>query len=477
MVEKFRSGDVLPRRNPGPLTEKGRFVSDDPIPAWAVNLKALREARGWVEADLAREIKDRRPNAPDVGTLTRMIRSDWESGEHVPKRYFPVIAQIYRTTVDAILSEPPLGPHKTSPDPAATAVTNASGRMAESPIEWDEMERRILLQLAATLGAGSFANSITGEPIRQFLEISAGSEPKDVADWITTCADHLYGIRTRPPGQVRDDLAIDLYALHRQLLLASTADRVELQRVAAALSLLHANVLTHLGEHGAAIRWWRTGRNAAEAARDAELQIVATATEAGFGLYGQRPPEVVLALARKAQRIDRTSKGVGYAMSVCTEAKALSLLGRHQEAIEVVKQLSDFSPNESVNELIPAYWTDDQVAFTESWVYAGAGNDARADAARDRVLKLTNSYVYGVNVRLHEALCAVSNGGVEPGARHATEIIDTLPASQQSMMTIEMGNVVLRAMPSNSQNGMYARNLRAVLAEKHNALVIERGND
>jgi hypothetical protein len=36
------------------------------------------------------------------------------------------------------------------------------------------------------------------------------------------------------------------------------ADVTDLQRVLAALSTLHGGVLTRLGDHGAALRWWRT---------------------------------------------------------------------------------------------------------------------------------------------------------------------------------------------------------------------------
>jgi hypothetical protein len=88
-----------------------------------------------------------------------------------------------------------------------------------------------------------------------------------------------------------------------------------------------------------------------------------------------------------------------------------------------------------------------RVHFAESWVYAGAGDEARADHARDRVLAPARDYQYTANVQLHEALCTVARGGTDQGVRQAATVLDTLPPPHHSHMITETGRLVLRAVP------------------------------
>ncbi|MEU7912134.1 hypothetical protein [Microbispora bryophytorum] len=106
-----------------------------------------------------------------------------------------------------------------------------------------------------------------------------------------------------PPAQVASDLLADLLTVRQQLEMATPTQVVELQRIAAALASVHANALTRMGEHGAALRWWRTARQAADASGDLGLRLHVRSMEAGHGLYGQRDPETVLRLIESAERI------------------------------------------------------------------------------------------------------------------------------------------------------------------------------
>src|SRR5262249_42708657 len=136
----------------------------------------------------------------------------------------------------------------------------------------DAMERRRLLQWAATsLGAG--AVSLSAEPVRQLLDGVLAGRQRSLEDWEVTCADHLYAVRTRPPAQARDDIVVDLVAVQHQLA-ADSARATELSRIVAMLAALHANALTRLGEHGPAIRWWRTARHAADLSGDLHLRVL-----------------------------------------------------------------------------------------------------------------------------------------------------------------------------------------------------------
>ncbi|WP_424535099.1 hypothetical protein ACOZ38_33710 [Sphaerisporangium viridialbum] len=130
----------------------------------------------------------------------------------------------------------------------------------------DDIERRQLFQL---VGLGLFAQTPLfshGEPVRQMLErVLNTAESHTVEDWAITCADHMYAILTQPPAMVQDDLVVDLAAVQQTLARTSAEQAPSMQRIAAWLAAMHSNVLTRLGEYGAARRWWTTARHAADA--------------------------------------------------------------------------------------------------------------------------------------------------------------------------------------------------------------------
>jgi hypothetical protein len=338
---------------------------------------------------------------------------------------------------------------------------------AEWKVMRDAMERRRLLQWAAT-GLGAGALGFSAESVRQLLDLVLTGEQRSLEDWEITCADHLHAIRTRPPAQVRDDLVVDLLAVQRQLELSPAgATATELRRITAMLATIHANALTRLGEHGSAIRWWRTARDAADASSDLDLRLLVRAEEAGFGLYGQRDPQTVLTLTEQAQRIAGLRPSVGLAKLASTQAKALSLLGRHADARRTLNTLITLSEADLRGQG-PSFWTAGQVHFAESWVYAGSGNEAATERAREDLVKLACpsalDYQYQVNIQLHQALCTVVKGGVEQGVQQAVTVLHALPAAYQSSMITETGRMVLRTVPLDRQERPAVAELREVLA-------------
>jgi hypothetical protein len=345
--------------------------------------------------------------------------------------------------------------------------------MAElSSPEWsveeqrDDMERRRLLQLAAaSLGAGA-AGGLSSESVRQLVDGVLAGGQRSLEDWEITCADHLHAIRTRPPTQARDDLAVDLVAVQHQLA-ADSARATELNRIVAMLAALHANALTRLGEHGQAIRWWRAARHAADVSGDLHLRVLTRREEAAFGLYGQRDPQTVLQLTRRARQIAGATPSVGLADLVSTEAKALALLGRPQEARQALHTLTDLA-GADLTEPGPAFFVPDHLYFAESWVYASAGDQAAATRAAELVLDSTTStgnYQARANVMLHLAMCTVVNGGTDPGAQQAIVVLHDLPAAYRSNLVTETGRMVLRAVLPDHRD-------RPAVAELREALVI-----
>jgi transcriptional regulator with XRE-family HTH domain len=310
----------------------------------------------------------------------------------------------------------------------------------------DDVERRVLFQLA---GLGLLAQTPINsgnEPVRQMLDRALGvTEGHTVEHWQLVCAEHLNAVLHQPPATTRTDLVIDLVALQQAITRAAPERVADLQRLGAWLSALHANLLTRLGEHGSARRWWTTARHAADASGDTDMRVWVRGTEAVFGLYSPRAPEALLTLSRTAQTLagDRVTSGLMKAVSA--EAQALAALGRHQEAHEKVRHLLELAEREVVGERYG--WTGHGVWFTASWVYAYNGGLDSGRDARDRLLATSPCYQNEANVRLHEALTIGVQGGHDEGLRLATEVISDLDPAYRSRMILNTAHRVLTAIP------------------------------
>lgn len=466
------------------------------LPEWAVRLRVERCARLWSQKEMAKrlaEVADEwaRERLPARDSLVRSIKG-WEAGRHKPKNpYLTLYCRVFDMTEAELFAvgETAQARLPAVPDDGGLPVQGLTRvprlRMdaavvealvlayiglvpgasnPESSLVWEEphgddmdTERRRLLQLAvASAGIG-----VLGEPVRHLLDLSLGHDFRSIEEWELASSDHLYALRTRVPAQVGADLVIDLLAVRRQMEMSPPAEVVELQRVMAGLCTIHANALTRLGDHGAAIRWWYTARHAADASGDRELRLLVRCEEAGHGLYGQRAPETVVRLVHNAKRI-----GGGPSVDLMsTQAKALTLLGRHDEAREALNVLLDLTTKGSTGDSL-GFWKESQIHFTESWVHAGAGDEAKADEARENVLRLTGDYQYQANALLHEALCTVVRGGIDEGMRQAAAVIDPLPLAYRSNHIIETGRMLLRVVPFDQQNRPAIGEFREVLADK-----------
>ncbi|MFC7384274.1 helix-turn-helix domain-containing protein [Sphaerisporangium rhizosphaerae] len=319
----------------------------------------------------------------------------------------------------------------------------------------DDMERRYLLQLA---GLGMLAQSpifSTGEHIRQLLERSFGGPDGGTEDqWEAICADHMHALVNRPPTEALDGLMVDLALLYQQMSVAPPEQSARLQRIAAWMATMHANLLTRLGVYGEAGRWWRTARQAADASQDVDMQVWVRGTEAVFGLYSPRSLETVLTLARDAQTLAAGRVAAGLFQAVSAEAQTLAVMGRHQEARESVQRLHDLversTPDRRFN------WTSDQVFFVSSWVHSFEGATEAAREARDSTLAQSPCYQNATNVRLHEAISLSSSGGHNEALQLVTKVLSELDPAYRSRMITHTARRVLDAVPSDQRAALPA---------------------
>jgi hypothetical protein len=436
------------------LIERSETMSDQQPPKWALRIWAERERRGWSKHEMARQLM----RAADLsyGNVVNLARQiyDWEKGKHFPRDWSRAYATAFDTTVEKLFGVP---------DPIQRAV-DLAGTLEDSATsdDWYDMERRRLLELLAlSLGAGGLASS--GEPIRQLLDIVLMSEDRSVEDWELASVDHTHALQRRPAAQVRDGLLIDLLSIQRQLKNADAETISDLSRAAAVLAFVMANALTRLGDHSAAIHWWRTAKAAADTSGDLHVRLMIRCEEAGCGLYGQRSISTVLTLIDQARQLGPGKSSYWYADLAGTRAKALTLLGRHDEAKRELATFVDYDGDDWRARIIPIRWNLGQRHFAESWVYAATGDETRVGEARDRLLAHKPNFTHATNARLHEALCTVVQGGIDKGAQQATAVLDSLPPSYRTAMINETAAIVLRTVPPDQRNRPAVQDLHATL--------------
>ncbi|GII76609.1 hypothetical protein Sru01_15910 [Sphaerisporangium rufum] len=360
---------------------------------------------------------------PESGTRVQSLDDALRAGGQL-KILWPVVQRLGHCPLDDLAAA----------TNAAKPGYRESGSNALFP--GDDVERRELFQLAA---AGLLAQTPLinhGEPIRNLAERMLGTAAgNSVEDWGVTCADHMHAVQTQPPATIRDDLVLDFATVQHSITRATAEKLPGLQRISAWLSVMHANVLTRLGEHGAARRWWTTARHAADASGDRDMRVWVRGYEAVFGLYTPRSPEALLILARNAQDLagDRLSAGV--LIAVAAEAQALAVLGRQPEAFDRVRHLRGLADRFTMSG--ESYgWGTSSTAFTSAWVHAFGGATEAAREARDQALAANPNYQNAVNVRLHEAISVGRSGGYNEALLLATAVMADLdPAYRTHMMT------------------------------------------
>jgi transcriptional regulator with XRE-family HTH domain len=425
------------------------MTADDHTSTLGARLAAERERRRLTKRELARRIAARvEDQCPTVETLLSYVKR-WEAGKSG-------ISGRYRLACAAALGLDPADLFGPAPGAAPPPEPDKGGGPGLN--DWGDMERRRLLM--ATLGLSAFA---VAAPLGALVDLAATSEPRDMDAWLITVADQLHALRTRPPAQARDDLTLDLLRLRHQMIQPG-ADVTELHRILASLAVVYAALLTRLGEHGPALRWWRTASNAADDSGDLDLRVVVRGMAAGCGLYGQRHPSTILLLLDEIRRIGVGSRSLWAVDIKGTRAKALSLLGRHDEARAALRALRSVAPADTPDCPIPTLWLPDQVDFAESWSLAAGGDEQRAGEARERVLATTYDYQYIACAQLHGALCTVVKKGIAEGVGHAAEILDAMSPHYRNQMITETAKHVLAAVPKTDRELPAVRDYREVLA-------------
>jgi transcriptional regulator with XRE-family HTH domain len=413
-------------------------------------LAQKREAAGLSQEDLAEKI------GVDRSTVVR-----WESGTTKPQ---PALRHRLADTLGLTVGELA----------GLLGVGDPPEPVASEPASVEEsMERRQLLEgltvLAATSPAAGAAEAL--ESTR--LEIRSALPGSDLDDWEQSLAEYGRAYLVTSPSIFAADLAADLVHFRRSVTRLNVQGPQYRQwcRTGCRMSGLMAKSLGNLGHRSDAARWWRTAQAAGEASGDLETRLWVRGERVVRGLYDHQPPPLLLRRADEAIGLAAERDCAGLAMASAGRAQVLALLedfpsGRTE--ISRTRRLLDRLPVEVSRDQDSVFrWSEDRLRYTEAWVHAHGGDEARTDTAADRAKAL---YPSGdcrtpAQIELLRAHARSRSGDVTEAVRHSHATIAGLPHGHRTAMIRELAHSVLPPLSTGVQKRSDIRAYRELLAE------------
>ncbi|MEV6695290.1 XRE family transcriptional regulator [Micromonospora sp. NPDC051196] len=261
----------------------------------------------------------------------------------------------------------------------------------------------------------------------------------------------------QPHDQVMTQLGRDLAVLQHQIAVDQGERRPLLLKAAGQLSVIIALGLVASGQAIAARRWWHTARRVADESADPDAQIMVRAWDVVNGSYDGRPAVQVVAVSDEVLPLLDGRASAATCGLLAGRAQALSLAGRHAEAVATVQQLARMAeqlPATVVNDVESLWgWPEHRLRHTESWVYTHAANYRRAGEAQDRALALypASQIRLRTQVELHRAAALIRTGHVPDGLRLAADLLDRLPTSQHNELVRSVARQVVVAVPDSER--------------------------
>ncbi|MFI5925277.1 multiprotein-bridging factor 1 family protein [Micromonospora sp. NPDC051543] len=315
-----------------------------------------------------------------------------------------------------------------------------------------DLHRRTMLRAMTALAAAPAVAPLAGlEALRHGLGDAVTPEHDE---WEQIAVDYGHCYYQQPGPAMMAHLSADLTVLQHQIAADAGARRPGLLRAAARLSVIVALSLVASGQVVMGRRWWQTAHRVADESGDADTQVLVRAWDVVNGCYDGRPPSTVIALSDEVVPLlgrQATSAACGL---LAGRAQALSLAGRHTEAVATVRQLADLTqrlPAATARDVESLWgWPEHRVHHTESWVYTHAGRLADAEIAQDLALHLypASQARLRAQVQLHEAARLIRGGYIPDGLRHAAETLDALPVHLHNNSLRSVAAQVADAVPA-----------------------------
>jgi hypothetical protein len=314
------------------------------------------------------------------------------------------------------------------------------------------MRRRTMIRTLTGVAAGAGTTLAGLEALRQGIGVAAGAD-RTVEEWQEIAADYARDIFAESSAQVVAEVAADLTVL-QQIMDVETRPvaRQELEAVGAQLCVYMSRSLSSLGQHRSARRWWSTAHELAETSSNMTIRQWVHGWDAITGLYDGRPHTQVGARIQEGLALSQSAT-VGRAQMLSTQAQMLSLQQRPEEARAALRELETLT-----DQLSTAIQTDDitmhgwpayRLHHTESYVYTRLGDRTSASSAQQAALDIYPPEVVreAVQLQMHQAACAVSEGDISDGVRFAHDLLDGLPNEHHNAYLYYVARWVVDAVP------------------------------
>lgn len=341
----------------------------------------------------------------------------------------------------------------------------------------DNVKRRRLLQSLAALGATTAVSpaGIALETIRTSVSDAFMASDRDVEYWEERVVEYGYTYRLTPLQELKAELAADLVDVRLIVDEMNTHAGVyqcppEWCRVAGALAGLMAKTLGNLGHTDEARHWWRTAQAASDTSGDIEARLWVRGERAIHGLYEQRPLHFLLRQASDAIDLAQDHPCSGLAHASTARAQALAVAG------DVKACRAELARTEDVLNRLPSHvsndpgsehgWGEDRLRYTETWVHAYNGDEARTDAAAEQAKALypAENHRTPVQIELMQAFVRTRSGDVTEGIRHAYATFEQVPAAHRTNMIVELAQRVLQPVASDARKRADVTAYRELLA-------------
>ncbi|MGX6606170.1 helix-turn-helix domain-containing protein [Micromonosporaceae bacterium Da 78-11] len=319
----------------------------------------------------------------------------------------------------------------------------------EEQADEDDMHRRTVLRAMGALAASPLS-LVRWEALRHSMAVSVDL---DIDRWDQVVADYGLAHYRMPVNQIMDNLQADLVVLQALIVAEIGPGRGHLMRAAARLSVVVALNMVATGQILAASRWWRDARQYAEASRDSESIVLTRAWDVVNGCYDGRSPSRVIALSEEVLPLVGELPSAASCGLLAGRAQALSLAGRHVDAIATVQQLAKMAealPTAVVDDADSLWgWPEHRLRHTEVWVYAHAGQLREATRAQEQAVALYPAAMtrLSTQVQLHQAAALIRTRHVPDGLRLAAGLLDALPKEQHNRLLLTVVRQVMDAVP------------------------------
>jgi transcriptional regulator with XRE-family HTH domain len=336
------------------------------------------------------------------------------------------------------------------------------------PLEFDIIEavkrRELLMDLATSAGLGAAGAIAAREAIRHEMSLALAkhSNTSDVEEWREIVLEYGQTYPVTPPDELLKSLMADLHGLQiatRRCL--REPEQRELRRVGAMLSAFTAQTVANLGHLREADRWWRTARHAADESEDHYAILWIRGREIVRAGYERRPVKAIFQLIAEVDaRLEGRSPIDAIPEFLGGKAQTLAMMGRpaatdtEQTLIRLRETFSALPDTVTAPGGSIFTWGEERLRFTESLAYTYLGDFRSAGVAQDAALALypADDLRSPAQIELQRALCLVNSGDVLSGVRHAQEVISELPAIHRVRPVADLGQKVLRAVPSIKQS-------------------------